>query len=267
MLCGDGQKCGNMIIKLSEKGFSSELDLFIAQFILQLLCLKEHESAVITFNTYIQNHPKILMSQPPFLLPLLNFVFYLLKVIETGKLQMFKTLRELYKPSIDRDPTYNKCLDKIAEIFFGVQQTQQRIGPSGIIGDMLMNLFNDNSSTTAVTPSPSAQTTPSKPLLPKRSQTATATATSASASASIPSISNAFPDFLLPVLRDVAAMAARTNAHMQASAGARAAATTAVATAPPAATVTTAATTESRPVSNDAAHEECDDTSNDVELD
>lgn len=141
LLSKDGSGCGQMLIELSQtKGFSNEIDLFVAQVVLQQLCLKEITSAASTFNTYTKFHPKIGQTNPPFVLPLLNFVFFLLKIIESRKLAIFKSLCELYKPSLDRDPSYEKYLEKIGVIFFGAPQPPRRPN-GGIFGGLINQLF------------------------------------------------------------------------------------------------------------------------------
>ena len=144
LLSKDGDGCGKMLLQLSiTKGYATEVDLFIAQFILQQLCLKETETAMKTFGMYTKYHPKIASTEPPFIQPLLNFLFFLLKAIETKKLIVFKTLCELYKPSLDRDPSYEKYLQKIGIIFFGAPQPQRQTGGiGGIFGDLLNQLFD-----------------------------------------------------------------------------------------------------------------------------
>ncbi|KXJ75372.1 hypothetical protein RP20_CCG011847 [Aedes albopictus] len=146
LLSKDGAGCGHMLIQLSQtKGFPSEMDLFIAQVILQQLCLKETSTAAETFATYTKYHPKIACSEPPFITPLLNFIFFLLRAIEATqrKLVVFRTLCELYKPSLERDPSYEKYLQKIGMIFFGANQPQrpQSEGMGGIFGDLLNQFF------------------------------------------------------------------------------------------------------------------------------
>lgn len=147
LLSKDGSGCGHMLIQLSQtKGVPSEMDLFIAQVILQQLCLKETTTAAETFATYTKYHPKIACSEPPFITPLLNFIFFLLRAIEANqrKLVVFRTLCELYKPSLERDPSYEKYLQKIGMIFFGASQPQRAQtegGMGGIFGDLLNQLF------------------------------------------------------------------------------------------------------------------------------
>lgn len=146
LLSKDGSGCGHMLIQLSQtKGFPSEMDLFIAQVILQQLCLKETSTAVETFATYTKYHPKIACTEPPFITPLLNFIFFLLRAVEANqrKLIVFRTLCDLYKPSLERDPSYEKYLQKIGMIFFGASQQQrpQSEGMGGIFGDLLNQFF------------------------------------------------------------------------------------------------------------------------------
>lgn len=141
LLSRDGPACGRMLITLSlNKGYPRETDLFIAQVVLQQLCLKENATAQKTFDTYTQGHPSIQCSTPPFIMPLLNFVFYLLKSIETGKLSMFTTLCELYKASLARDPSYEKYLQKIGVLFFKAPAAPVR-NSGGLFGDFINQLF------------------------------------------------------------------------------------------------------------------------------
>ena len=79
------------------RGYSSELDLFIAQTVLQYLCLKKSiaastaflvsfvstNSSVITKHcqAYTTEHPRI-GSGPPYPNPLLNFIWFLLLSIQ-----------------------------------------------------------------------------------------------------------------------------------------------------------------------------------------
>lgn len=142
LLSKDGAGCGQMLIELSQnKGYSSETDLFIVQIIFQQLCLKETITATQTFETYTKFHPKITATEPPFLMPILNFTFFLLKSIENGKqLAVFKSLCELYKPSLDRDPAYEKYLQKIGILFFGAPAPQQA-SSGGMFGNLISQLF------------------------------------------------------------------------------------------------------------------------------
>lgn len=74
--------CAGMLVEFhSLKGYPSEVDLFIAQAVLQYLCLQNKKTATVAFNNYTKHHPNI-KTGPPYLLPLLNFIWFLLKAIE-----------------------------------------------------------------------------------------------------------------------------------------------------------------------------------------
>lgn len=136
----DGSSFAMMLVEIhTRQGYPSEVDLFITQVVLQYLCLQNKTTAFDAFHWYTLKHPNI-KSGPPYLLPLLNFIWFLLKAIESGKLPVFTLLCKKYKPSIDRDPTYNSYLNKIAQIFFGLPP--QRPRNQGLFGN-LMQLFND----------------------------------------------------------------------------------------------------------------------------
>ena len=82
----DGQGCGHMLVEFHQRrGFNSELDLFIAQTVLQYLCLKKLIEAANVFRTYTKSHPNI-KCDPPFSHPLLNFLWLLLVSIKVSSL-------------------------------------------------------------------------------------------------------------------------------------------------------------------------------------
>ncbi|XP_035254591.1 Golgi to ER traffic protein 4 homolog isoform X2 [Anguilla anguilla] len=120
----DGEGCAQMLVEYSAaRGFRSEVDMFVAQAVLQFLCLKNKSSASVVFSTYTQKHPSI-EKGPPFGQPLLNFIWFLLLAVDGGKLTVFTVLCEQYQPSLKRDPMYNEYLDRIGQLFFGVPPKQ-----------------------------------------------------------------------------------------------------------------------------------------------
>jgi len=125
-------------------GFPGEIDLFVAQAVLQFLCLRNTSTASNTFEAYTTKHPGIQRSQHPFKQPLLNFIAFLLIVIEKGNIDQYTILCEQYQPSIRRDPTYTIYLDKIAQIFFGLPPPKkQKTGIEGMIGDFMESIFSN----------------------------------------------------------------------------------------------------------------------------
>ena len=142
LLSKDGVGCAKILIRLSSKAFSSEIDMVIVQVVLNLLILKEKKTALVTFNTFTKLHPKIQTWNPPYHTPLLNFLYFLLNIIDEPKLQCFKTLCELYKTALSRDPAYDKQLQQIGVSYFGAKKaTPARQG--GLFGDLFSQLFQE----------------------------------------------------------------------------------------------------------------------------
>ncbi|XP_011376847.1 Golgi to ER traffic protein 4 homolog [Pteropus vampyrus] len=122
--------------------FRSEVDMFVAQAVLQFLCLKNKSSASVVFTTYTQKHPSI-EGGPPFVQPLLNFLWFLLLAVDGGKLTVFTVLCEQYQPSLRRDPMYNEYLDRIGQLFFGVTP-KQTSSYGGLLGNLLSSLMGSS---------------------------------------------------------------------------------------------------------------------------
>ncbi|XP_072799600.1 Golgi to ER traffic protein 4 homolog isoform X2 [Vicugna pacos] len=139
----DGEGCANMLVEYAtSRGFRSEVDMFVAQAVLQFLCLKNKSSASVVFTTYTQKHPSI-ESGPPFVQPLLNFIWFLLLAVDGGKLTVFTVLCEQYQPSLRRDPMYNEYLDRIGQLFFGVPP-KQTSSYGGLLGNLLSSLMGSS---------------------------------------------------------------------------------------------------------------------------
>ncbi|CAH1388924.1 unnamed protein product [Nezara viridula] len=144
----DGSGFGSMLVEVHQSsGYSSEVDLFIVQVVLQCLCLRNKAMAVITFECYTTEHPYI--EGPPYLLPLLNFISFLLKAVESGALSAFTILCEEYALSLKRDPSYLDYLEKIGQIFFGLPTSRRQ--PRSLFGNLFQSILNglgDSSSET-----------------------------------------------------------------------------------------------------------------------
>merc|ERR1719381_171104 len=127
------------------EGCCSELDLFIAQTVLQYLCLKKSIAASTAFLAYTKEHPRI-GSGPPYPNPLLNFIWFLLLSIQTSQnLSVYSILCEKYKFAIERDPQYLEYLDKIGQHFFGVP-APVKPKPGGMFSglfDQLLSAMNE----------------------------------------------------------------------------------------------------------------------------
>lgn len=143
----DGDGCAAMLVEFqTSKGYSSEIDLFIAQTVFQYLCLRKHSTANVVFYAYTRKHPCVLPG-PPFFMPLLNFLWFLLLAVETRKLAVFTVLCEKYQPTINRDPTYPQYLDKIGQLFFGLPPPPKPQGNFGNLIQTLLGSFDDDAGT------------------------------------------------------------------------------------------------------------------------
>ncbi|OTF80631.1 DUF410 domain containing protein, partial [Euroglyphus maynei] len=140
----NGDNCALMLIEYQcESAYPNEVDLMIAQFVLQVLCIKNHQLAHNVFFGYTLNHPKIRCTKPPFVTPLLNFLCFLIMAIDRypGKSQVFNVLCNLYDKSLSRDPCYKDYLQQIGQIYFGVEK-RQHPGSGGLFSNLFQSLFD-----------------------------------------------------------------------------------------------------------------------------
>jgi len=133
-------------------GYPSEIDLFIAQTVLQYLLLRNFHTAYLVFVTYVEQHPKIRQPPPgPFnhVYPMLNFLWFLLLCLKklliktstnnnvasgepihrldvlsssSESTRYFSSLVDAYKPSLERDSTLIQYVERIGALFFGLKQ-------------------------------------------------------------------------------------------------------------------------------------------------
>lgn len=146
MHSSDGHAYAVMLIELhTSKGLKSEIDLFIAQAVLQFLCLRNIAMAIDTFKCYTGQHPSIKNDKgPPFLFPLLNFIWFLLRAVEEKQQAQFKVLRDRYAIIIRRDPNYTYYLDNIGRIWFGIELPHENNRPRvGLFGGLLKSIIGD----------------------------------------------------------------------------------------------------------------------------
>ncbi|KAF0310087.1 Golgi to ER traffic protein 4 [Amphibalanus amphitrite] len=136
----DGQSCARLLVDLHlQRGAADEIDLFITQAVLQYLALKNVSAAAACFSGYVAAHPLVEASTAPFSLPLFNFDFFLLKAAESGSAPQFRTLCDIYRPSLERDPTYAKLLARIGLVLFDIQPPQRQ---QGMLGNLIQSLMS-----------------------------------------------------------------------------------------------------------------------------
>ncbi|KAL6057049.1 Golgi to ER traffic protein 4 [Balamuthia mandrillaris] len=131
---GNPQGFTEMLLAAAEEGGNLEVedDLFLARAVLQYLCLSNWKDAITLFQLYCASHPAAATS------PLSNFIRFLLATVQHRTAgATFQTLRTKYKPSIQRDPTFEQYLDRIGEIFFGIKPQTQAGGLGGLLNGFL----------------------------------------------------------------------------------------------------------------------------------
>jgi len=142
LLCQDGSLCGRVLIEISQsKGFQSEVDLFVVQAVLQQLSLKDRKTAEDTFKEYTRYHPKLLRHEFPYKEPLVNFLYFLFRLIDVKSVTGFRALRKLYDPSLKRDTSFVKYLTKIGLLYFEEIPEHVHTGPPGL-GGLFGDIFN-----------------------------------------------------------------------------------------------------------------------------
>lgn len=135
-----GVDCALMILEVNDKqGYADEVDLYIAQIVLQFLCLQKKDTAKDVFNEYVARHPKI-NSGPPYVYPLLNFLYFLFQAIDSHKTAHYAVLCQQYTMSVNRDPCYMQYLDKIGQLFFNVPPKNQ--SSKNVFSSLLQSFFN-----------------------------------------------------------------------------------------------------------------------------
>ncbi|KAH9325686.1 hypothetical protein KI387_005864, partial [Taxus chinensis] len=119
------------LIDFTDKCYPGEADLAIARGVLMYLASGDLRNANHLMGE-LKEHSRTKEIELPNT-PLLQFVKYLLLVLERDALPLFQILRKNYMSSINRDSFFNELLDEIAERFYGVHH---RSGLQSILGDI-----------------------------------------------------------------------------------------------------------------------------------
>jgi len=128
-----------MLVEWSDKCYSSERDLLFTRSILMLLTHGNLKDANEVFVGVAQRFYPNPDNRPP----LMNFVQFLLLTLERDAYQFYVKLTEKYAPSLERDPQFEKLLQRIAEVFFKVAPPKN---PNDFLGSMLKGLMGGGSS-------------------------------------------------------------------------------------------------------------------------
>lgn len=134
----DGTSCAKMLIECHlNYGYPSEAVLFLMQNVLQYLCLRNLKTAREFYDQYLKNHPDM---TTPEKYPLCNFLKFLFVSIQHDQVKWFKSLLEVYKPSLDIDPSFGDYLERVGQYFFDLKP--KRVEKESIFNNLFKMLSN-----------------------------------------------------------------------------------------------------------------------------
>ncbi|RDD42075.1 Golgi to ER traffic protein 4-like protein B [Trichoplax sp. H2] len=117
LMYGNAETLAGALVDLSITfGYNDEADLIITNCILQLLCSNRKNIAAATLQHYVKTHPQLSGSRAP--LPLINFLNYVIRAVETGDTAFYETVISLYSLSLSRDVTFFQYLTQIGKVYF-----------------------------------------------------------------------------------------------------------------------------------------------------
>jgi hypothetical protein len=112
------------LVEWAKTGLPSELDLFVARAALEYVCLQNLKGANMVFRVFLTAFKKDADAAATLKdSPLLNFVRFLLKVVQRDAKPLFLLLRNKYSVALARDAQFEKYLDVIGATYFGIEQT------------------------------------------------------------------------------------------------------------------------------------------------
>ena len=119
------EDAAKLIASWAKRGPEGEQDLHLTRFVLQLLVLENLRDANVFYTSFRAQFPKLDT-------PLVHFCGYLLRVLERNAFPLFQQLRQKYDSALSRGngmPTsFNAYLDKIAQVFYGVEPPKTGMG-------------------------------------------------------------------------------------------------------------------------------------------
>ncbi|KAJ5074493.1 golgi to er traffic protein [Anaeramoeba ignava] len=136
---GRTKEFGKMLITWAKQGTKSEIDLFIARPILQMLCFSNLDDSESLYEYYIQELVSNMMNIQT---PLLNFITFLFRTLRRDSKELFLMLREKYLPSLQRDPSFVKFVDQIGRVYFDIETPRQDF--ASLFGNLIPSLLGDS---------------------------------------------------------------------------------------------------------------------------
>ncbi|KAK3004457.1 hypothetical protein RJ639_019810 [Escallonia herrerae] len=124
------KKFASILVNFLGKCYPGEEDLAIARAILLYLSLGNLRDA-----NYVMDEVKKQAESKGICFPqsdLIQFIKYLLQMLQRDALPLFNILRQNYRGCVEREPAFNELLDKVAEKFYGVRRQSPL---QGVFGD------------------------------------------------------------------------------------------------------------------------------------
>nr|POE58461.1 golgi to er traffic protein 4 like [Quercus suber] len=127
------KKFASVLVNFMRKCYPGEDDLAIARAILMFLAMGNLRDA-----NYLMDEIKKQLESNQLDFPqsdLIQFIIYLLQIMQRDALPLFNMLQASYKTSIEREPAFNELQDEIVAKFYGVRR---RNPLQGVFGDIFM---------------------------------------------------------------------------------------------------------------------------------
>ena len=123
------------LVALGKRGFNSEKDMFILRVVLQTLALENVKSANETLAAWKTHHAKDGNSNDT---PAVHLCDFLIQSAQRGPgaVQLFTLLENRYKPTLQRDPSFNNYMKLIGHRLFG-QPKPQAGGMMGMLSQLM----------------------------------------------------------------------------------------------------------------------------------
>jgi len=121
-----------MLLKSLTLAPKAEYDLFIARTVLRYVFVQKLDQAEDSLYFFLSRVPSLERT------PLISFLFFMLKAIQTKSQAIFQLLRQKYAVALSRDPSFEKYLQQIAKLYFGINVPPQ----GGFLGSLMNSIFS-----------------------------------------------------------------------------------------------------------------------------
>ncbi|KAL6847980.1 hypothetical protein ACP4OV_022108 [Aristida adscensionis] len=134
----DPKKFASMLVNFMGKCYPGEDDTAIARGVLMYLSQGNLRDANFLMDQLKEQLKAANLEFPK--TDLIQFIKYLLPTLERDAYPLFRTLRQKYKTSTDRDPVFEELLDEIAANFYGIQRQNPL---EGLFGEMFKYIVDE----------------------------------------------------------------------------------------------------------------------------